>query len=73
MLKQPNPQDYAGLSQTYLQTDLFFEAVKTLVDKLHGETPPKRVDLSAHLIRREDLDKPDVKKLLSPELDKYLK
>lgn len=30
LLKQPNPQDYAGLSQTYLQTDLFFEAVKTL-------------------------------------------
>lgn len=29
-LKQPHPQDYAGLSQTYLQTDLFFEAVKTL-------------------------------------------
>ncbi len=30
LLKQPNPQDYAGLSQTYLQTNLFFEAVKTL-------------------------------------------
>ena len=30
LLKQPNPQDYAGLSQTYLKTDLFFEAVKTL-------------------------------------------
>ncbi|GAB4042371.1 tetratricopeptide repeat protein [Spirosoma jeollabukense] len=30
LLKQPNPQDYAGLSQTYLQTDLFFEAVKAL-------------------------------------------
>lgn len=30
LLKQPSPQDYAGLSQTYLQTDLFFEAVKTL-------------------------------------------
>ncbi|QJW91719.1 tetratricopeptide repeat protein [Spirosoma taeanense] len=29
-LKQPNPHDYAGLAQTYLQTDLFFEAVKTL-------------------------------------------
>ncbi|MFD2573359.1 tetratricopeptide repeat protein [Spirosoma soli] len=29
-LKQPNPQDYISLSQTYLQTDLFFEAVKTL-------------------------------------------
>ncbi len=30
LLKQPNPQDYAGLSQTYLQTNLFFEAVKAL-------------------------------------------
>ncbi len=30
LLKQPSPQDYAGLSQTYLQTDLFFEAVKAL-------------------------------------------
>ncbi|GAB2607238.1 tetratricopeptide repeat protein [Spirosoma areae] len=30
LLKQPNPQDYAGLSQTYLKTELFFEAVKAL-------------------------------------------
>ncbi|MFD2932382.1 tetratricopeptide repeat protein [Spirosoma flavum] len=30
LLKQPNPQDYAGLSQIYLQTNLFFEAVKAL-------------------------------------------
>ena len=30
LLKQPNPQDYAGLSQTYLQTNLFFEAIKAL-------------------------------------------
>lgn len=29
-LKQPQPHDYAGLSQTYLQTGLFFEAVKSL-------------------------------------------
>jgi len=29
-LKQPQPHDYAALSQTFLQTDLFFEAVKTL-------------------------------------------
>lgn len=29
-LKQPQPHDYAGLSQTYLQTGLFFEAVKAL-------------------------------------------
>lgn len=30
LLKQPSPQDYAGLSQMYLQTDLFFEAIKAL-------------------------------------------
>jgi tetratricopeptide (TPR) repeat protein len=29
-LKQPHPQDYVGLSQAYLQTSLFFEAVKAL-------------------------------------------
>ncbi|MVM39975.1 hypothetical protein GO730_24095 [Spirosoma sp. HMF3257] len=30
LLKKPSPQAYAGLSQTYLKTDLFFEAVKAL-------------------------------------------
>ncbi|UFH55115.1 M48 family metallopeptidase [Spirosoma sp. KNUC1025] len=30
LLKQPQPHDYAGLSQTYLQTNLFFEAIKIL-------------------------------------------
>ncbi|GAB3709245.1 hypothetical protein GCM10027592_45240 [Spirosoma flavus] len=30
LLKQPNPQDYIGLSQAYLQSNLFFEAVKAL-------------------------------------------
>ncbi len=49
-----------------------FEAVKTLADKLRGASPPKRLDLKARVIRREDLDKPDVKALLSPDLKKYL-
>ncbi len=35
-LKQPQPHDYAGLSQTYLQTDLFFEAIKTLQQGLRA-------------------------------------
>ena len=42
------------------------EAVKTLVDKLNGKTPPKRMDLSARVITKADLDKPDVKALLNP-------
>jgi ribose transport system substrate-binding protein len=44
-----------------------FEAVKTLVDKLNGATPPKRIDLPARVVRKADLDKPDVHQLLYPE------
>jgi ribose transport system substrate-binding protein len=42
-----------------------YEAVRTLVDKLHGRTPPKRMDLDARVIEKADLDRPDVIKLLS--------
>lgn len=49
-----------------------FEAVKTLVDKLHGQTPPKRIDLLARVIRKADLDNPDVHELLYPDVSKYL-
>jgi ribose transport system substrate-binding protein len=49
-----------------------FESVKTIVDKLDGKTPPKRVDLSARVVRREDLAKPEIKELLNPDLKKYI-
>jgi ribose transport system substrate-binding protein len=49
-----------------------YEAVKTLVDKLNGRTPPKRVDLSARVITKADLEKPEVKELLFRDLGKYL-
>ena len=49
-----------------------YEAVQTLVDKLHGKTPPKRIDLSARVITKADLDKPEVKALLNPDVKKYL-
>jgi len=49
-----------------------YEAVQTLVDKLHGKTPPKRIDLSAHVIVRSDLEKPEIKLLLKPDVKKYL-
>ena len=47
-----------------------FEAVRTVVDKLNGKTPPKRMDLSARVIRKEDLEKPEIKQLLSPTTKK---
>lgn len=43
-----------------------FEAVKSLVDKLNGKTPPKRIDLNARLIVKKDLDDPAVRQLLNP-------
>jgi ribose transport system substrate-binding protein len=49
-----------------------FEAVKTLADKLNGKTPPKRIDLAAHLVKREDLSKPEIREILYPDLKKYL-
>ena len=49
-----------------------YEAVRTLVEKLDGRTPPKHIDLHARVITREDLSRPDVKALLFPDLKKYL-
>ncbi len=41
-----------------------FEAVQTVVQKLDGQTPPARIDLHARVIRKADLDDPEVKQLL---------
>jgi ribose transport system substrate-binding protein len=59
----------AGTIDALVAQDPFrigYEAVKTLVDKLHGTTPPKRIDLSARVITKADLDKPEIKALLNP-------
>lgn len=50
-----------------------YEAVHTIVDKLNGKTPPKRLDLTAVVITKADLEKPEIKALLFPDLKKYLK
>jgi ribose transport system substrate-binding protein len=49
-----------------------YEAVKTLVDKLNGKNPPKRMDLRAVIVHTSDLEKPEMKQLLSPDVKKYL-
>lgn len=49
-----------------------FESVKTLVDKLNGVASPKQIDLPARLVKKEDLDKPDVRELLYPDVKKYM-
>jgi ribose transport system substrate-binding protein len=49
-----------------------YQAVRALTDKLNGKTPPKRIDLSATVVTRADLGKPEVNQLLHPDLKKYL-
>jgi ribose transport system substrate-binding protein len=48
-----------------------YEAVKALANDLSGQKPPKRIDLSAHVITRRDLGNPDIKALLFPDLKRF--
>jgi ribose transport system substrate-binding protein len=50
-----------------------YEAVKTVVDKLNGKTPAKRMDLHARVITKADLEKPEIQQLLHPDISKYIK
>ncbi len=44
-----------------------YEAVRSLVEKLEGRTPAKRVELPVRVIVKADLEKPEVRALLSPD------
>jgi len=48
-------------------------AVKTLVDHIRGGRPEKRIDTGATLVTADNLDEPEIRELLSPPIDKYLK
>ena len=50
-----------------------YEAVRSLADKLEGRTPPRTISLSAKVITRTDLEKPEVRAVLFPDLQKYLR
>ena len=66
----------AGAIDSLVVQDPFqigYTAVKTALDKLKGQTPPRKIDTPARLIAIGDLDKPEVKQLLNPDLDRYLK
>jgi ribose transport system substrate-binding protein len=65
----------AGVIDAMIVQDPFkigYEAVKTLVDKLHGVSPAKKMDLSARVVTKDDLQNPEVHALLFPDLKKYL-
>jgi ribose transport system substrate-binding protein len=61
----------AGAIDSLIVQDPFqigYTAVKTALDKLKGQTPPRKIDTPARLITAGDLEKPEVKQLLNPDL-----
>ena len=48
-------------------------AVKTMVQHLKGEKVERRIDTGAKVVAREEMDQPQMKELLSPDLKKWLK
>ncbi|MBK9166463.1 MAG: substrate-binding domain-containing protein [Bryobacterales bacterium] len=66
----------AGTIQALVVQDPFrigYEAVRTLVRTWEGNPPPKRVDLDAVVVLSGDLEKPDIRQLLFPDLKSYLR
>jgi ribose transport system substrate-binding protein len=49
-----------------------YEAAKAIGLHLNNATPPAEVDSGATLIRVEDVDKPEMKELLFPDIRRYL-
>jgi len=47
--------------------------VKTAVAAIRGEQVAKRIDTGVIMVTPENMDKPEMKELLSPDLDKWLK
>jgi ribose transport system substrate-binding protein len=45
--------------------------VKTMVAHLRGQTVDKRIDTGVHLATRENMELPEMKELLSPDLSKW--
>ncbi len=50
-----------------------YESTRSIGLKLSGQAPPRNVDSGAALIRREDLEREEIRQLLFPDIQKYLK
>lgn len=50
-----------------------YESTRAIGLKLAGQTPPAKIDSGATLVRREDLDKPEIRELLHPNIERYLR
>jgi ribose transport system substrate-binding protein len=48
-------------------------AVRSVASAIRGHKPSERIDTAARVVIKDDLDKPEVKELLHPDLKKWLK
>lgn len=48
--------------------DIGYQAVKAVLAKMAGETPPKRIDTPATVVTLENLSAPDIDQLVHPDL-----
>jgi ribose transport system substrate-binding protein len=46
--------------------------VKMMIEKLNGKSVQKRIDTGVTFIELEDLERIEIKELISPNLDKWL-
>ena len=66
----------AGVIDAIVAQDPFqigYVGVMTLVAKLNGETPKRQIDIPIRVISPKDLNKPEIDRLLHPNLDQYLR
>ena len=45
--------------------------VKTLVEDIQGQQVPRRIDTGSTLVTMENIEKPEIRELLNPDLSKY--
>lgn len=53
--------------------EMGYLAVKAMVTHIKGGNVEKRIDTGVHLVTKANMDQPDMKQLISPDLDKWLK
>src|SRR5258705_128907 len=49
-----------------------YESTRAIGLTLAGQTPPAKIDSGATLVKREDLEKPEIKAMLHPDIEQYL-
>ncbi len=47
--------------------------VQTIVERLHGKTPPKRIDTGATIVTAANINEPAVQELVNPPIKRYLR